>query len=101
MDHREALKRLSFAIPLVFPVKVYHRDLGEGVFGNSELIHDKKTGELRGVIRLSKSLGKNEKVEVVCHEYAHLMQSTYPGQMQDAVWALAYSECYREIYGAH
>ena len=40
-------------------------------------------------------------MEVLVHEYAHIITTDYYGSSHDAVWGLAYSDVYRCIYGEH
>jgi len=43
----------------------------------------------------------SEELDLLAHEYAHLMTFTYSGDLTDAVWGVAYSECYKLLLGEH
>ena len=95
---REVLIVLTNVLPLPFPVRLRWRPL-EG-FGES-LVLAKKDGTRSATIDLKADLTEPLAVEVLVHEYAHLIATDYYGSSHDAVWGLAYSDVYRVVYGDH
>lgn len=95
---REVLTVLQNVLPLPFPVRLRWRAL-DG-FGESNVLA-KKDGTRSAVIDLRKDLNEPLAVEVLVHEYAHLIATDYYGSSHDAVWGIAYSDVYRCIYGEH
>ena len=95
---REVLIVLTNVLPVPFPVRLRWRKL-EG-FGES-LVSSKKDGTRSATIDLREDLSEPLAVEVLVHEYAHIITTDYYGSSHDAVWGLAYSDVYRIVYGEH
>jgi len=95
---REVLTVLTNVLPVPFPVRLRWRKM-EG-FGESDVL-TKKDGTRSATIDLREDLNEPLAVEVLVHEYAHLIATDYYGSSHDAVWGLAYSDVYRAIYGDH
>lgn len=95
---RELMVVLTNTLPLPFPVRLRWRQM-EG-FGESDVVSS-KDGTRSALIDLRADLGLELAVEVLCHEYAHLVCTDYYGTSHDAVWGVAYSDVYRVIYGDH
>ena len=69
-------------------------------FGESDVRAD-KDGSRSAVIDLRADLNEALAVEVLVHEYAHLISTDYYGTSHDAVWGVAYSDVYKIVYGDH
>jgi hypothetical protein len=69
-------------------------------FGESDVI-SQKDGSRSALIDLRADLNEALAVEVLVHEYAHLISTDYYGSSHDAVWGVSYSDVYRAIYGDH
>jgi hypothetical protein len=69
-------------------------------FGESD-VQSQKDGTRSALIDLRADLNEALAVEVLVHEYAHLIAADYYGSSHDAVWGVAYSDTYRAIYGDH
>ncbi len=52
-------------------------------------------------IALRENLSLDHLRDLVAHEYAHLMVYDYPGKNTNGAWAVAYGECYLELWGDH
>jgi len=95
---REVLTVLTNVLPVPFPVRLRWRHM-EG-FRESDVL-SQKDGSRSALIDLRADLNEALAVEVLVHEYAHLIATDYYGSSHDAVWGLAYSDAYRAIYGDH
>lgn len=67
----------------------------EGAFGDCTV----KDG--KAVIRIARGMPRSLALEVLAHEYAHLLSHDYHGRNHDAVWAVAYAEVYKLVMGDH
>ena len=95
---REVLTVLTNVLPVPFPVRLRWRQM-DG-FGESDVLNQ-KDGTRSALIDLKADLCEALAVEVLVHEYAHLITTDYYGSSHDAVWGVAYSDVYRVVYGDH
>ncbi len=95
---REVLTVLTNVLPVPFPVRLDWRKM-EG-FGES-LVTTKKDGKRSAVIRMRSGMEMDLAVEVLIHEFAHILSWDYHGRNHDAIWGIAYAEAYHVIYGEH
>ena len=96
---KETLERLQETFKLPFPVQLRWNKTADANRGES-YTRVGKHGR-RGYIGIGDSEQGFNLEQIVCHEYAHLMTWDYPGNDNDAVWVVAYRECYHEIFGGH
>jgi len=96
---RDLFKRLCEEIPLPLPITLIAHTEEEAV-GRHLLLTKGKRGP-RHVIRLRPGMDEIVEHETLVHEYAHAMSFSYPGQMENAVWGIAYSEAYSVVFGDH
>lgn len=97
---KDSLKLLKAVLPVPFKVVLkYDIKPYERLRGQAEA---KPTAEGDvGIIRIELGMSPSESLEVLCHEYAHLLAWNYNGFCDDAIWGLHYSDCYRVVYGKH
>lgn len=96
---KKLLDQLVSTFPLAFPVQLRWNQCS--VENRAESYVRVGSSGARGYLGFSDSEDFYTIHHLMAHEYAHLMVHFYPGQDQDAVWALAYRETYEELFGSH
>ena len=94
---KSARESLSERFDLPWKVRIYKTFWDPGEHGLSKVNTKNKTA----IIKVNKELPEIAQIDVLIHEYAHLVSWDYYGTHRDVVWGVAYAECYDAVYGSH
>ena len=94
-DLEPVLVTLNTIFKPPYEVKVQVSGNLDGAFGDCTV----KDG--KAVLRVARGMPRALALEVLAHEYAHLLSHDYHGRNHDAVWAVAYAEVYKLVSGEH
>lgn len=98
---KDHLKALQIVLPVPFPVVLkFGIPEHEQIRGDAKVLQDAE-GNATGVIRIETGMRPTEALEVLCHEYAHLLTWGYSGFAEDTLWGVHYADCYRIVFGKH
>lgn len=96
---REYLRVLRKVYPVPFPVRVV-RGTPPGYQGYTVCKY--LNGRCVGArVRMSRRLSPAHELDIIIHEWAHLVVADYYGEDSDRAWAVAYAEIYDLFHGPH